>query len=717
MNYQFGAARKLYEDGVHPRIYLGPGDIPKLREICRRDDGQKIMASLRQRVGPIIRSVLDAEDLVSMIAAWNQNWHMPGTRAVGALQDIAMVGVLDTDADAVEVVRRLLAICPDVDKAGRQEGVRRLRYSALGTMAKAYDLIHSELSVEARGAFCDWAFNQGVLPILEMLLPNYFKGAAGNMNIGGMSSSIMALLAISREPGMPDTTTQLDQALLMFEATLNAAIGPDGYPEEDIGYGTGVTAGLALLAEPLRRAGIFDVYKQCPRYARFGNAILHFVQPWGQDLSNTGDHGDDFGNREFVLARLATETNDPALLWLLGTLSYDHGRVLPENKQPQFYREVALRKGFQAPATTHSLLVMDTFKQTAPPAHTKAPTAFCGRDRGIVSFRSGWGHDDTFVVFDGSQRSPAGQGHAHASCGHFSISALGEYFAIDTGRYNNEQNCHSVVLIDGKSGRSTDGEWMAMKHHGMLTHYEPGEFVDFAGVDSSHQHNCQWARRYLGLVKGKEAPAYVWVVDDINKADDWAEYHWQLQTSPENTISIEKDQATIAGWQHGNLLDVHLVLPSPEEYPKPHRILGLSQDTATPSSYKYIPSPQDRAKDYVRPAAMVHGPVFARPRLLLRIGGYNGRFMTLMLPRTKDGEPPAVQRLESVPTSLAVRVSFPEVEDTIIFAHEHRLLEAADVKGRGHWCVVRRDRQSGRIIHHAISEGTSLAADGKQLNI
>ena len=119
--------------------------------------------------------------------------------------------------------------------------------------------------------------------------------------------------------------------ILMFEAALHTAIAhADGYPAEDMGYGSGMGGWLAYIAEPLRRAPVTTMFTTpahgtAPNWAtKFGRAILHFIQPWGRNLSNTGDHGDDFGERGFVLARLAHQTNDPTLLWLLGTLYYPH---------------------------------------------------------------------------------------------------------------------------------------------------------------------------------------------------------------------------------------------------------------------------------------------------------------------------------------------------------------------------------------------------------
>jgi hypothetical protein len=469
-----------------------------------------------------------------------------------------------------------------------------------------------------------------------------------------------------------------------------------------------------FLSEIASRAGLVNLFDRCPRLIQFGQAMLHFVQPWGTYLSNTGDFGGgSLGRREFALARLAKRTDDPTLLWLLGTLPQDDNSILIGQQQISFPREVELRPGVEVPVNWRTLLVLSELGiKSRHPSATKPPTPYCDRRRGIVSFRSGWNDDDTLVIFDGSHRQGGGQGHAHASCGNFTLSALGEFFAIDCGRYNNEQDCHNVVLMDGKSGRSTEGRWEAMKHAGVLTHYEPGALVDFAAVDSSHQHNCYWARRCMGLVKPTEGPSYLWVIDDINKQDDAAEFWWQLHTSPENVIRLFKNHATITGWRCGNKLDVHFVLPEEGEYPSPHRLVELSQDQATPSSYQYIANPLDRAAAYTRPSAMLRYSAFVRPRLIAKVHGYDGKFMSLMIPREKNAKKPQCKQLPSLPSSLAVQIRFEHFADTIIFAHEHDLLEAGDIKARGHWCFVRQDIKSGAVIEWTGRECTMLEVAG-----
>ncbi|MBI2437269.1 MAG: heparinase II/III family protein [Lentisphaerae bacterium] len=714
MSFAFGCAKKLYKDGVHPRVVIGPADLERLRIKIKTGDGRKIMAGLRQKVRPIVECALSA-DLRKELAV------SPDLSLIRwTIFDLAMVGILDGCAKTLEAAKRALLAVPAAFGSGGESNaaVFSIKY---GCHPLAYDLLYDRLAEAERAAYADWVVNACVRPAVVKARPNYYKNAGANTPIAETLPALLGWLAVKGDPGVPDLAAEEQELLSLLRASLHAAFTADGYPEEDIGYGTAVAGGLAQSVEPLRRAGLYDAYSDCPRYARIGAAALHFVQPWGLTLSNTGDYGDSFLCRELILGRQARQTSSPALAWLLGALSCAPAIVKAHQKAAPAFTDVLLRKGFRVPATALSLIVMDCFKGAVHPAKAGVPTQFRDRGRGIVSLRSGWGEEDTLVVFDGSQRSPAAQGHAHSSCGHFSISALGEYFAVDSGRYNMEQNCHNVVLIDGQSGRSTEGEWQFAFHHGLLTDYLPGEFVDFAAVDSSHQHNCYWARRYLGLVKGKGAPAYVWTVEDINKANDWAEFWWQLHTSPENTITIyhagrmvQGPSASIKGWRKGNRLDAHFVLPAPTSYPRAHTI-ALTQDVASSSSYKYVTNPEQSAAEHIRPSDMLHRSLFVRPRLLAKVGGYNGRFMALMLPRRNGAKPAKVERLPSVDNSLAVRIAFGEVEDILIFAYEHNLLEADGIIGRGQWCVVRRNQKSKRVIGHALGHGTSLRVAGTEL--
>jgi len=76
-------------------------------------------------------------------------------------------------------------------------------------------------------------------------------------------------------------------------------------------------------------------------------------------------------------------------------------------------------------------------------------------------------------------------------------------------------------------------------------------------------------------------------------------------------------------------------------------------------------------------------------------GCVNGRFMTIMIPHYPF-QKPLVKRLKTVPNSFGVKIDFGDLEDIIIFAYEHNILEVEDIVARGNWCVVRRDKKIKR---------------------
>ena len=692
--YSFNAAADLYRDAAHPRLSFGEKDLPRLRAQTRNGLGKKVLDHLRGPATRMAEEVLAVDDLSAHLRSKDRRV----TEVRGNAYQLAFVGLLDESDSMLEAGRRcLLASAND----GRID-------------PQGYDLLQPLLTEKERKAVIV-TMVKDIKKRAFSRPANYYANAAHNLTFGFSRGGLWAFLAICNDPGAPAMKKEFDELLRRFEATLSTIIHPAGYPEEDIGYGTSVVGAQLLLGEALRRAGLLDPWKSNPGLKQFGQSMLHFVQPWGEAVSNTGDHGSTFANREFSLPRVATETKDPAVLWLAGALEDAYRSFRPDDDVDES-PETVRHRGFILQATPGAILALDDIEAQKPvhPKRAKTPTAYSDPDRGIVTFRSSWDEDAAFVVFDGSHRSPACPGHWHDSASHFSLSALGEMFSIDTGRYNNEQDQHSVVIIDGKSGRNKGGQWRGSSHHGQLTQYTPGDFCDFASVDASHQTNCYWSRRSLGLVKGDPDTSYVWIVDDVNKNDDWGEFWFQVQTTPGNTITTTKTGASITGYKHGNHLDLAVCLQPKTAYPKPHTVT-FEQDVQSTSSVKYIANPQERAAAYIRSERMAHGPCFVRPRLLAKVAGYNGRFMSILTPRRKGDAKAKVKSLPCVDASFATQVDIGPYRDTIIFAHEHHILEAGDIKARGRWVVVRRDRKTGRVVKWAMNRGLSLEVAGKRL--
>ncbi|MCX5662639.1 MAG: hypothetical protein NTW19_23410 [Planctomycetota bacterium] len=721
MRFDFGAARKAYRLHQHPRLFCDAADIVKIRRQVRTGLAKKLMNALRERVRPLVTAIEETQDMAGLVGHHTVRKDPRGILAVEGLTEIAAVGVIDEDPRAISAGIRALVALNTVGQQGPRDSYR-LAYGSIGHIHVAYDLLANHMTPEEQRIFTTWAVEESIRGVVaELKKTNYLRKGGMNIPMVGMITASMGLLAVDGDPGVPDLEAERDELMRWFEASLFSMLGSEGYAHEDIGYGTGMTSYISVLVESLRRAGIYDAYTSCPRYLKFGAATLAFIQPWGKILSNTGDYGADFGPRSPLLPRIAAETGDDALRWLIGQVSYPIACSGPmdNSDRRRAWPELEINSEYQIPVDFYTLVTLEDLGKPVHPSKTKTPTQYMDPDRGIVTFRSSWKPDATFVVFDGAHRSAAAQGHQHDSGGHFSLSALGEYFAIDTGRYNVEQDQHNVVLVEGKSGHSTNGEWRHSFYQAALRGYSPGPFVDAAMVDTSHMSNCYWARRTLGLVKdtaGCGMPNYVWTVEDINFANDYREFWWTLNANPDHVIKLAKGHATVVGSDHGNCLDVFIGMPFPNAYPKPSL---LSWDTHIQScgSRGYIwKEPEVLAREYKELVGyQAWGPSFQRPRLVAKVSSYAGRFMSLMIPRKKGAPLPKVTRLDSMDNTLAMTIEASGVQDTIIWAYEHHLLEANGVVARGEWCVVRRNAKTGKVIDSAIHEGTRLVVDGKKL--
>ncbi len=586
-------------------------------------------------------------------------------------------------------------------------------------LALTYDLLHWRFSDEQRTGMRDWLIQYGVRGPLEKVKKGFLRGPGSNIALVGVFQAVVNLLAVYGDDSATDLSSERETLIRFLDAGAQATTGPEGYPAEDIGYGTGVAAEMFVVASLAQRAGWFHLGEMCPQYYKFGRAILHFVQPWGEYLTNTGDHGDDFGLREFILPITAAKTNDPSLLWLMGSIFYPPYKYQWVGRDKEF-PETKLADGRNMPISWMTLAAVEYLSKPVPPAELKIPTQYKDESRGIVSFRSSWKDDATYLYFDGGERPTTALGHEHDSAGHFGLTALGEYFGISPGRYNMDQTCHSLMLVDGKTGHDIGGEWRATRYRGRLTGYEPGGFVDAASGDNAQQSNCYWSYRTIGLVKGEGAPAYAWTLDDVN-ADHGAimprDYWWTLHTSPGNTIQTRERGATITGVRHGNRLEVFFATPDSETLPAPY-VVRVEQDEITPSSYRYVGTDwmEKERRNYVKePWDQVHGPVFFRPRLVAKASGPNGRMLSLMVPTLKDGAAPVFKRLPNLDGQVGVEINFGAVTDTILCAYGHRQLVSGDIDARGNWLVIRRETATGRVVNHRLMGGSYLKVGGKRV--
>ncbi|MBI3985370.1 MAG: hypothetical protein HY343_00475, partial [Lentisphaerae bacterium] len=303
--FAFGCAAGLYRRGVHPRVLVGPADLPRLRRTMRQGTCRKVMDAMRSQLRPLVEQMLAGHDLKDLLAHRQLRQGRGDSPVLQRLHDLALVGVLDADAGTLEAVRRALVGLPGAEDLSTGFWCSP-RYHHVGTIAYAYDLVQASLSDADRRTFLRWALDCSLRLSLKLIRETHYLRTAGmNVPVVGMITALTTLLAIEGDPGVPDLTRERAELLSYFEATLHTALGPAGYPLEDTGYGTAVVPYLMPLMDAVRRAGLYDATASCPRVRRFGEALLHLVQPWGDVLSNTGDNTPDVLWREWALARLA----------------------------------------------------------------------------------------------------------------------------------------------------------------------------------------------------------------------------------------------------------------------------------------------------------------------------------------------------------------------------------------------------------------------------
>ncbi len=588
--FHFGQAKKLYENNTHPRVLASKEELENLKnQLENTNIGRTYLKKLKEKTDNIISQLPPTQELHNFLKPDSNVTYGNNVTFKVNINDIALSAIFENNQQKIEILANVFkTIHEHQDDLFYRTTYGYPHASFINSLWFVYDTLYHHIDPQLRKTYQDLCILHNN-EHLAQYQNTFYLFAAHNTPFAHFLSGIAIFLALKGD--RPEFTFEEELAILIncFKASVNSAFTAQGYPYEDMGYGLLVADLVVLWGELLRRAGLFDLYSECPHFKNYGNALLHFIQPEGKYLANTGDHGTGAPQRQFLFARIAKQTANPAIKWLAGRLSSDLFHRVFKHYIDRYSEDLLLENGSNIPISYLTAFVLNDYEDIATPLQQQISTSFCDRERGLVSLRTGWNEDDMFVVLDASQRSPSARGHEHQSAGNFTIAAFGEYFAIDAARYNIEQSCHNVVLIDGKSGRSTNGEWMPTGHQGVLLDYLDRDPIWYVKIDASNQYDACWAKRHFFFVKSDAlSKGYLIAIDDINKDDKSHQFWWQLHTSPDNKIKIKADNSvTIEGCRSGNRMDVHFVLPTKEWFNQEYK-LQVIEDLGAPSSYKYL---------------------------------------------------------------------------------------------------------------------------------
>ena len=325
------------------------------------------------------------------------------------------------------------------------------------------------------------------------------------------------------------------------------------------------------------------------------------------------------------------------------------------------------------------------------------PTADHSRGTEMANFRTSWGPAATYLNVLGSGRSHTGAGHAHADCGHFSIFGRGEYLAVDTGRYNVDEDQHNVVLIDGKCHLPLpEGAWGFNQRSGRLHSFQRHSLLDYVVADSAHQKNCCWADRHVMFVRLGGDDGYIVTADNINRDHQKHSYWWQLHANPDCRIEVTGAQSAVV-WGQRARLDVEFLFPGPDDIPDdPHKLELRTDEVYWGYGKKDEPSLEARETGLLVTS-------YRRPRLIAELTGLNGLLLAIMVPRGLD-EPPLAIRRESPRRLLRAEIGSDNCQDTVVAALDHGYIRTSDIEGCAELALIRRD-SDGAVLGTWTSDG------------
>jgi hypothetical protein len=670
-----------------------------LRKKIRQAPYDVLWARLKRRTADVIAAARAS----SFERGWSTlGWHSRTPMVVEA----ALVHALEGDPAMLAWVTDCLAYVERRERSESREallGSSKMLILSHGELALAADLCRESLSPAAR---------ESLLGLVRDLWIDFRPGRTGYVGFSGGNNITLtkalqagfAALTWGAEAGHPEAEEAIRDAVLHVRAYLRRGLDAGGFGYEGTGYSHSVFGFLYPFCQILKQAGREDLFASEPVLKSAVDASLALTFPGAVGMVNISDSGLYWPLGLPWLLVTAAHYGEPLHRGLWEAYSGPDHPVRPYGDASEWYARTVDPGHLpvdQVGAMLQAVLYWDAKAPVVPLAAADRPTAVYSPGTEIVCARSGWGPEATYVNFLGAGRSHASLTHWHADAGHFSLFARGEYLAIDTGRYNVDEDHHNTVLVDGDCFLPTGG-WANSLRGGRMSAFRRHALLDYACADMAGQKNGVWADRHLLFVKTEDGDAYVVTVDNVNADNAAHTFWWQLHANPECRLEVDAP-ATARVIGKKARLDLTFAAPSPLDFPKqPHR-LSLVTDLAW-WSWPYGRNTKDLARNLQKTGICT--TAVSRPRLVAKVDGLNGQLMTVMIPRGTEQAPLKVRAVPELKV-LRVEVQSEAFTDTILAALDHHCLDLPDVKGFTELALIRRYRD-GRPPAVWTSSGESL---------
>ena len=539
--------------------------------------------------------------------------------------------------------------------------------------------------------------------------------AGSNVILAQNVTAAICALTWGEESGHPYWEEIVELAAEAVHQYVRHGSDSDGFWYEGSCYGIDVYSTLIFFyAQLLLQNNRRDLFEEIPTLEKVADAAQHMMMPDYEFMATTGDGGTGAPYGCWWLHLTARYYNRPDHL---GFWHAFQGPNHPIRPWGDIWPWKARFKGADEHTAISSighpdnslLMTFLHYDADAPVQSIEAspvPTAIFGTGTGTATFRTSWNKNATFAILLGSGRNRATHGHAHADCGHFGISVGGEYLAIDTGRYNTNEDQHNVVLIDGKNrlpSSSEGGGMSADTRSGRFKRYERHRLLDRCCADASHMKNVIWALRDFFFVRLGGDEAYIITLDNINDNAQHT-YQWQLNAHPDAKIEITGDTtATIRGTA-ARLDCAFFQKPKGPLPDKPHS-LTVRTDIAEwvwPYGRDVDMSPYE--------GWGTHLTVLERPLLIAEQETWSCMLASVIMPR-RDGQT-SFSSITSFPVAngIGLEVKSEEYIDRFFAAPDHAYIVSEYANGSAEFAMERRTH-TGEVVDCWVEKGGDVTFD------